>query len=194
MCGRYYVEEETWDVVRSDFPELSCGVPVFPSGDIMPSMNAPSLVPNNRNGLQTASLTWGFPGFNDGKLIINARAEGIADKPTFADSIRKRRCVLPAAGFYEWDRSKQKVGFTLADMPILYLAGVYRPYGEALRFVIITREANESMLPVHDRMPLIIPSGNVKDWIFDPDAAKELLIQPQPPLKAERRYEQMSLF
>ena len=105
-----------------------------------------------------------------------------------------RRCVLPASGFYEWDRSKEKVTFTLTDEPVIYLAGIYRPYGQENRFVIITREANESMLPVHDRMPLMIRPRDVRDWLHDADRMRDILQEPLPQLLAKRDYEQLSLF
>lgn len=161
-------------------------------GDITPAMSATSLTQGD-DGVHAASLIWGFPGY-DRKLIINARAEGIEGKPTFAESIQQRRCVLPASGFYEWDRAKEKVTFTDPDTPVIYLAGIFRPYGDEDRFVIITREANESMLLVHDRMPLMIRAEQVYDWIHDPAATDEFLHQPLPQLEAKRDYEQLSLF
>ena len=205
MCGRYYINEEAWEVVRDDFPELTETNPFMnPSlrlGDITPAMNAVSLVADSRESgqaadqpIRTAPLLWGFPGFDGKSLIINARAEGIADKPTFAESIRARRCVLPASGFYEWDRSRQKVTFTLDGRPVIYLAGIYRPYGDEQRFVIITREANASMTPVHDRMPLMIDPSDVRTWINDPSATESFLTRQLPQLQAKRDYEQLSLF
>ena len=116
-------------------------------------------------------LKWGFPGFDKGKLLINARAESVKTKSTFADSFASRRCVLPAAGFYEWDRKKEKVTFRLGDKPILYLAGIYRPYGAEKRFVVLTREANDSMRPVHDRMPLILSKEEVRPWVGNMEEA-----------------------
>ena len=113
----------------------------------------------------------------------------------FGDVTRRcRRCVLPASGFYEWDRSKEKVTFTLTGEPVIYLAGIYRPYGPENRFVIITREANESMLPVHDRMPLMISPQYVRDWLHDTDRMRNILQEPLPQLLAKRDYEQLSLF
>ena len=202
MCGRYYINEEAWEVVRDDFPELTetnpFMNPALRLGDITPAMNAVSLVAadlrETGQPIRTAPLLWGFPGFDGKSLIINARAEGIADKPTFAESIRARRCVLPASGFYEWDRSRQKVTFTLDGRPVIYLAGIYRPYGEEQRFVIITREANASMTPVHDRMPLMIDPADVRTWINDPSATESFLTRQLPQLQAKRDYEQLSLF
>ena len=137
-------------------------------------------------------LKWGFPGFDKGKLLINARAESVRTKSTFADSFASRRCVLPAAGFYEWDRKKEKVTFRLGDKPILYLAGIYRPYGAEKRFVVLTREANDSMRPVHDRMPLILTKEEVRPWVGNMEEAGAILAKELPQLVAERPYEQMT--
>lgn len=145
-----------------------------------------------RSPLTLQILQWGFPGFDKGKLLINARAESVKDRPTFRESFAQGRCVLPAAGFYEWDKSKEKVTFTVSDRPILYLAGIWRPYGPEQRFVILTREANASMAPVHDRMPLILTKEEVEPWVGERAGAERLLTKELPMLKAERPYEQLA--
>ena len=189
------------------------------AGDYMPSMDALAVVGEQKNGepgrgiaeapgiaktpgiaeahradwpVSAEFLKWGFPGFDKGRLLINARAEGVRTRPTFADSFANRRCVLPAAGFYEWDSSKEKVVFRLLDRPLLYLAGIYRPYGAEKRFVVLTREANDSMKPVHDRMPLILTKEEVRPWVGDTEAAEAILAKELPRLAAERPYEQMT--
>ena len=189
------------------------------AGDYMPSMDALAVVGEQKNGepgrgiaeapgiaktpgiaeahradwpVSAEFLKWGFPGFDKGRLLINARAEGVRTRPTFADSFANRRCVLPAAGFYEWDSSKEKVVFRLLDRPLLYLAGIYRPYGAEKRFVVLTREANDSMKPVHDRMPLILTKEEVRPWVGDTEAAEAILAKELPRRAAERPYEQMT--
>ena len=82
--------------------------------------------------------------------------------------------------------------FTVPESKILYLAGIYRPYGEENRFVILTREANASMLPVHDRMPLILSRGEVGPWVRGVNEADNILAKKLPLLRAERPYEQMT--
>ena len=162
------------------------------SGDRQEYLFSGDRTDNPVAGLRTEPLLWGFPGFDKGKLLINARAESVKDRPTFADSFAGRRCVLPAAGFYEWDRKKEKVIFTVPESKILYLAGIYRPYGEENRFVILTREANASMAPVHDRMPLILSRGEVGPWVRGVNEADDILAKKLPLLRAERPYEQMT--
>ena len=218
MCGRYFWTDDAEDEFEEDFPRLAGEIRKLRAGDYTPAMtavavtagdhthameaagvpadnHAPGMEANAGNGgksLSARSLQWGFPGFDKGKLLINARAESVKDRPTFADSFALRRCVLPAAGFYEWDRKKEKVVFTLPEKPILYLAGIYRPYGPDNRFGILTREANASMSPVHDRMPLILSKEEVEPWVIDAAEADRLLTKQLPMLKADRPYEQMT--
>ena len=194
MCGRYFWTHDAEDALEEDFPELVDEllrqVHMLRAGDYTPAMKALALVGGKTLAAQV--LQWGFPGFDKGKLLINARAESVKDRPTFSRSFEQGRCVLPAAGFYEWDRSKEKVTFTVPDRPILYLAGIWRPYGPEQRFVILTREANASMAPVHDRMPLILTREEVAPWVSERAEAERLLVKELPMLKAERSYEQLT--
>lgn len=207
MCGRYYVNEEAWAKMREDFPEMPETNPFMHFGDIAPSMKAVSFVSGTetdieaalpvaevQKGVRLALLTWGFKQYVNKSMIINARAESLLNKPMFSDSARRRRCVLPASGFYEWDKDKQKVTFTDPDQPVIYLAGIYRQDGAQKRFVIITREANESIIKVHDRMPLIIATDKVRNWLYDDESLETFLTGPLPQLNALREYEQLTLF
>ena len=211
MCGRYFWNDEAEEAFEDDFPEFAAEVSRMRPGDYTPAMKALALTGANTEGVKAVPagslagqavsagsqpaaeiLQWGFHGFKKGRLLINARAESILTKPTFSESFRNRRCALPAAGFYEWDSRKEKVIFTLPDKPILYLAGIYRFYGPEKRFVILTREANESMAPVHDRMPLILCKEEVRLWVGDGSEAQNMLTKAMPHLKAERPYEQLT--
>ena len=209
MCGRYFWTDDAEDAFEADFPELAGEAYELRAGDYTPGMKALAVIGKGSSvhvnsqaenedrkssdaELGTELLQWGFPGFDKGKLLINARAESVKDRPTFADSYAERRCVLPAAGFYEWDKKKEKVIFTVPESKILYLAGIYRPYGEEKRFVVLTREANASMAPVHDRMPLILSRAEVWPWVNGGSEADDILAKVLPLLKAERPYEQMT--
>ena len=176
MCGRYFWNDDAEDEFLEDFPDLTGAVRRLRAGDYTPGMSAPALAAGTGSGVCMEPLLWGFPGFDKGRLLINARAESVKE----------------AAGFYEWDKKKEKVIFTLPDRQILYLAGIYRPYGDENRFVVLTREANASMEPVHDRMPLILSGDEVLPWVSDPAKAGEILTKELPMLKAERPYEQIS--
>ena len=212
MCGRYFWNDDAEDAFEEDFPQLAEEAHLLKAGDYTPAMNALAVVGGARSGLRspdgsaavpdrranggaplgTRFLKWGFPGFDRGKLLINARAESVKDRPTFADSFALRRCALPAAGFYEWDKKKEKVTFKVPGSRILYLAGIYRPYGDELRFVVLTREANAAMAPIHDRMPLILSREEILPWVTDADRAGNILTKELPMLQAERPYEQMT--
>ena len=195
MCGRYFWDNDAEEAFEEDFPELAgmarLQEKVLRTADYTPAMEAAAVV-GAAGTLAADILKWGFIGFDKGRILINARAESVRTKQTFAESFAARRCVLPAAGFYEWDKKKEKVIFRSPDRPILYLAGIYRPFGDEKRFVILTREANASMLPVHDRMPLILTREEVEPWVCDAGRAASALMKELPLLKAERPNEQLT--
>ena len=132
----------------------------------------------------TASILW----------IINARKETIWEKPSFRHLIQNRRCLLPASCFYEWDSEKHKATLSGKDDEMLFLAGVYQAEPEGGRFVIITAPADETVRPIHDRMPVRIPESLISAWLSDADSAKELLDSATVPLRREQAVEQMSLW
>ena len=106
----------------------------------------------------------------------------------------KRRIVVPAAGFYEWNSRKEKSIFYRKDHPALFMAGLYNPYEEGNRFVILTTAANSSMAPIHDRMPLLLEEDEILPWMLDPDATKEILTKVPYLLERKTEFEQLSLF
>jgi putative SOS response-associated peptidase YedK len=110
---------------------------------------------------------------NVGARMINARSETAADKPAFAEPLRKRRCLIPADGFYEWMGStanKQPYCFTLNDGAIFSFAGVWdnwrAPDGQWIRTCsILTTTPNALLADVHDRMPVILPPEHYDLWL-----------------------------
>ena len=196
MCGRYILREVTeQDVLRlASFSDEELHLNKY--GDIHPSEGGLVLA-GSGGGLKAQVMRWGFPAARPGQLIINARSETAAEKPAFSESVRRRRCVIPAAGFYEWDAGKRKVTYYLPERRTIYMAGVYRRFGEEERFVILTRAANESVSPVHDRMPVILAEGEIEDWIRRDDRAARILKAEGPYLEAvrpEEEYRQLRLF
>ena len=133
------------------------------------------------------TLGFGFPGYQDNKLIINARSETAAEKKTFADNLRERRVILPASGFFEWshDGKKTKYYFTVDSMQAIYLCGIYKIVDGKPRFVILTRAANESMIETHDRMPVIVGENSVRPYLTDRDAAMEIIATAAPMLSRQ---------
>jgi putative SOS response-associated peptidase YedK len=109
--------------------------------------------------------------------MLNARAETIKDKPAFRTAFQRRRCLIPSDGFYEWKsvgKQKQPVHFRMRDGRLFAFAGLWErwtsPDGTTLEScTIITTGANELVLPVHDRMPVILDPSRYNDWL-DPRA------------------------
>ena len=160
---------------RSEGNELN-----FPmAGDICPSQVAPVLVSRGEK-IVGEFQQWGLPGFRGRQQIINARAETVTEKPMFRRSVAFQRCVIPATGFYEWDAAKHKYFFQMPGQPI-YLAGIYDNISGVNCFIILTTAPNDSVAPIHDRMPLLLSHEQVRPWLVDAGAALELLCS-RPPL------------
>lgn len=201
MCGRYYVDDdmdkEIEKLVRQADEKLRraaapCRVETG-AKDIHPTDTAPILAAS-ASGLECRWLRWGFPGFQKGQVIFNARCESAMEKPLFKEGILHRRAVIPAAGFYEWNRDKRKYTFYRKGHPALFMAGCFRKYEDGDRYVILTTQANASMEPVHDRMPLILEREKAVDWLLEDGMTLSLLCRRPPLLERQTDYEQLSLF
>ena len=193
MCGRYYVDDETAREIEKLVRDLDRRLKMERTGDVFPSQNA-MILKGEGNHLAAEQMRWGFPGFEKGKLLINARAETALERPTFRESVQDRRCIIPARGFYEWNKSKEKFTFERKETPVLFMAGCYNRYEGQERFVILTTEANSSVAPVHNRMPLILEPEELKDWVLDDQATESLLHKTPVLLEHHAEYEQMRLF
>ena len=188
MCCRYYFSDLHYDdrvhrllsLMDRDYPGQ------YKLGEIFPGDTAAAVL-GEGGRLRCAPAVFGFPGYRKNTLLLNARAETAAEKPTFREAFRERRAVLPANGFYEWshDGKKTKYLFTPEGLRTFYLCGVYKLIDEKYRFVILTRPANESMREVHDRMPVIAAPEAVRAYLTDLAAAQRLINSPAPFLRKE---------
>jgi len=195
MCGRYYIEDdETIQEMRRIFDEINKKYNNTPqgeamkTGEIFPTDIAPVLVAEQQSS-QAVLMTWGFPRWQGSGVIINARAETAAEKPMFRSSISQRRCIIPSTGFFEWDHldGKPKSKFLLhsKESPILYMAGLYSKFedprvGKYAAYVILTVDANASVRPIHDRMPLVVEPGQYDRWLHDEGYARTIMSVPCP--------------
>ncbi len=102
MCGRYYVDSDVEKEIYRIAQEIDKNVRMEWTGDIYPSQEAP-VIYGRGDILHGGEMKWGLMG-KDRKLLINARTETAMGRPTFSDSVRQRRCVIPARHFYEWNR------------------------------------------------------------------------------------------
>ena len=161
--------------------------------DIRPTEEAPVLA-RLEDRMILKNIRWGLPGFQKGQVIFNARSETALEKGMFREGVLRNRIVIPAVSFYEWNRRKEKNVFTRPDGRILYMAGFCKGTGEEERFTILTTAANESMLPVHDRMPLILEESEIEPWLYRQDWTESLLRKVPGALSREAEYEQLSLF
>lgn len=194
MCGRYCISEDTAGSIKKIVQELDEGLAVYHPGDVYPSNMATVLVRMGKT-VGAEDMKWGFPGYDGKSLLINARAEGALEKKTFQDSMYFRRCVIPASAFYEWNKRKEKFTFQRKrEDDLLYMAGCFNIYEGQNCFVILTTQANASMAPVHDRMPLLLEQEEIWDWLAPESAVEQLLGKVPPLLERSTEYEQLSLF
>lgn len=208
MCGRFYVDEGTVKEIEQIIRGVDLRIQKMRTGDIYPSQSAGILTCNsqqknplpassaaeNSPALELTEMHWGFPQYQKKGLLINARAETALERRTFCDSVRYRRCIIPAKHFYEWDSDKNKVTFFREDRPILFMAGFYNRFQNEERFMILTTQANASVNPVHNRMPVVLDESELEDWVYDDKFTEYALHKIPPKLWRKQEYEQQSLF
>lgn len=203
MCGRYHIDTETAaeikkiiqqtdQKVRKAMQSPAINIQTY-AQDIRPTDTAPILTAS-ATGMECRFQQWGLPGFQGKQVIFNARIESALEKKAFREGMEHRRIVVPAAWFYEWNRKKEKNMFYRTGKPALFMAGIYQRYEDGDRFTILTTQANASMKPVHERMPLILEENEIAPWIFDKRKAGELLQNVPCLLDRKTEYEQLSLF
>lgn len=191
MCGRYYVDDETVNEIEKIVRQVNDKLAARKS-DIYPTNQVP-IIHNDQDSIALSTMVWGFPNYAKKGVIINARCETVKEKRTFSKPIMETRCIVPAAGFYEWDSNKNKIRFVRKDSNILYMAGIWKRYEDEDRFVILTTGANESMIGIHDRMPLIIEKNELDNWVFDNQFTDYVLHKTPAQLKQIRENEQVKL-
>lgn len=189
MCGRYSFDlsseelKNYYEQVTPNATKINIRIAVK---EVFPSNHVVTLGINQESKIVPGITRWGFQGFKKGQLMINARAETVEEKKTFSKAFRENRCVFPLSGFYEWDSEKRKLLFTSRESDVFYLGGFYRIHKTGAGFetesIIMTTKPNESVSPIHDRMPLIIQKDHIKEWITDLDFARNYLTADMPEL------------
>lgn len=195
MCSRYYFDNDTMNDILNIVEKTDASLQGMQANrDIYPTDEAAVIKKDAYGRITLSKIRWGYPGINGCGMIINARAESVLDKKMFEGGIRRHRAVIPAAYFYEWSRSKEKNTFRRKDRGTVYMAGFYDLTDLGECFVILTTQANASMIKVHDRMPLVLEKSQIKDWLLDDTAVVNLLRQTPVLLDRETEYEQQTLF
>ncbi|MCW5769293.1 MAG: SOS response-associated peptidase [Phycisphaeraceae bacterium] len=181
MCGRY-THLVTWSQVHQLLRLSSDPIDLPLRYNIAPTQMAP--VVRQRGGARSLEmLRWGLvpPWAKDiaiGSGMINARGETLATKPAFRAAFKRRRCLVPASGFYEWDKvssgtKKQPSYITASDDGPLVFGGLWEswtsPEGQTIEtYTIVTTAPNEMMARFHDRMPLVLDASDHDAWL-DPE-------------------------
>lgn len=162
-----------------------------PRYNIAPTQSHP-IIRLSESGRECALARWGLvPSWAEdlkiGYSLINARAETVAEKPSFRTAFKRRRCLIPATGFYEWKKvGKRKQPFHIhrRDDGLMAFAGLWERWEKGSEpvesFTIITTAANSLMARLHDRMPVILPRDLYSVWL-DPDVelnALKAILQP----------------
>lgn len=196
MCGRYTLrtrgKAKFYGVPASAIPLAD--LPLFgPRYNIAPSQKVPVIVEraNGAEEREVALFQWGLvPSWSkDAGAFINARAETLEQKPSFAESFLRRRCLIPADGFYEWERRgkwKQPWFFQLQDESAFAFAGIWdqweRDGRSTTSCAIITTTANELLAEIHDRMPVILTAEAQGAWLRRDADVRELkdMLAPFP--------------
>lgn len=196
MCGRYTITRQKGlvdDLEASMDPEIANNRWWKPRFNVAPTQDAP--VVTLRDGVRHLEMMrWGLVPFWAGKdgakppLMINARVEGLQQKPMFRDALARRRCLVPADGFFEWKKqgkAKQPMWIHPKEGDVFAFAGLWAraktEAGEVKSFAVVTGPPNHLVAPIHDRMPVILPRAVWNAWL-DPslssEDARELLAVP----------------
>ncbi len=175
MCGRFTLRQSPGEVARHF--DLDA-VPTFePRYNIAPTQQVLALRQTG-DSKEAVFLRWGLvpswaKDLSIGNRMINARAESITEKPSFRTAFQRRRCLIVADGFYEWqtvDGKKQPVHFRFRDGRLFTLAGLWEKWhgsgGPAVEScTILTTSANELVRPLHERMPVILSPEHREEWL-----------------------------
>jgi putative SOS response-associated peptidase YedK len=188
MCGRYATSRSSVDLsalfeATDEVPGLEADYNVAPT-DPVPIVRVAA-----DSGRVLSSARWGLlphwaKDVRAGARMINARAETVATASAFASSFAKRRCLIPADGWYEWVKlsggAKQPYYMTPRDGRVVAFAGIWRVWGpeHLLTCSIITTSAVDDLRLVHDRMPLVLPEARWNAWLTSP--VDQALLTPTP--------------
>lgn len=200
MCGRF-ARKSTQEVLAEWFGLSPEEMPFFaPSYNVAPQSTQPVVRLSRDNaGREMTLMRWGLVPFwaKDSKIAystINARAEEAASKPAFREAMKRRRCLVPADAFYEWQRldakTKHPFAFALASGKPYAFAGLWESWQAKEQadtppletFTILTTDPNELMEPVHNRMPVILAPKDYDRWLDpgDPLRPPVDLLRPYP--------------
>lgn len=193
MCCRYCLDktsDELDDIIATAASSKTADkfsrmcLPMMTNGEIKPTNVAPVIAPAPSGRPAVFAMRWGYNIPGKANPILNARVETAKIRPTFKDDWAKHRCVVPASYYYEWEHLTDPAGRTKTGSKYLiqpkgasvtWLCGLYRIEDGLPYFVILTREPSDSVIHIHDRMPLMLPKDKIAQWT-NPDGMPDWLI------------------
>jgi putative SOS response-associated peptidase YedK len=196
MCGRFALDIPPKKL--AEVFKLSGEFDLLPSWNIAPSTKIATIRADAEGNRNLNKMKWGLiPAWAKeatvGNKLTNARGETVAEKPSFRSAFKSKRCIIPAAGFFEWateNKVKQPWYISLKSGDPMAFAGLWEtwrtPEGEALETCcIITTSPNALMEKIHDRMPVILPSEQWNTWLSPQEHQTDKLQQLICPHNAE---------
>jgi putative SOS response-associated peptidase YedK len=190
MCGRFALAADNETVAQQFELSLPEGMNLAPRYNIAPTQPV-AAVRLSRGQRELTHFHWGLiPSWSQdakmGSRLINARSETVTDKPSFRTAFKRRRCLIPASGFYEWQKlngSKQPLYIQPTEEALFAFAGLWELWhsadgGEIESCTILTTTPNELMAQIHNRMPVIVEPGDYDLWLEpgdDPEQGLHLL-------------------
>ena len=177
MCGRLAVTVPSEAMAQLFEASPANNLPHVPNFNVCPTDQI-HVVRAGDDTRALVAMRWGlvprwYKELNGGPLLINARAETIAEKPAFREACRARRCLIPASGFYEWTKDEEGKRFpwyiTRADGELIVLAGIWQEWEHAdVRIstcAVVTTGANNTMSAIHHRMPVLLRADDFSLWL-----------------------------
>jgi len=196
MCGRYALILSGRALAEQfDLPSVPT---LRPRYNIAPTQSVPIVRAGSAEPRELREVRWGLIPFwakdpSIGARMINARSETVAEKPAFRQAIRRRRCLIPASGFYEWSRQggdKQPYYIQLSGSRPFAFAGLWEHWspsegGPVESCTILTTTPNALVAELHDRMPVILPPDRYDEWLSAAELAEDRLASLLGPYPAE---------
>ncbi len=189
MCGQFYISNDILKATRNYAPISHFEQEQLHFGTIYPSAKTLVLC-RQEDHIAAKIMRFGieYKGFK--KALINARSETVLSKWMFRSDFIHSRVAIPVCSFYEWTADQEKIIFTRSHHSVFFIAG----FCQDDQFIILTREANESMSPYHSRMPLLLKDDQVLPYLTDLEMAKTYLKEGSFPLEAKSADPQIKLF
>lgn len=192
MCGRFALTLPDDAMARLFDAVPANDLPPSPRFNVCPTQPV-AVVISAEGRRRLGPMRWGFvprwyKALNDGPLLFNARGESLAEKPAFAEAARKRRCLIPASGFYEWTKegdTRLPWYITRADGDPMVFAGVWQgwisPEGSRIAScAIVTAAATGRMADLHDRVPVVLEPDDWPLWLGEAGHGAARLMRPPP--------------